>query len=297
MTQYLQYKADEKRLRYATDIDPSELLDYDGDVAVSISLSQFWTDDKDASTNASQFRVDTTQVHPYMNIIAPLAWTAIASLMPDKAGKVPSLEELGFTSDESTAASKKVLLNGGLGKLAVNISRAAKTSIFIKALNLMMQGAKMAAPLVTLPAVSVPALSAFTSVLSYYEARNQFIMSGNLIHAVATQPAMKDPELRDPHIGLVSGDYLMVPQKSTDLLKTLLPHLDLIQGYLVRKDADSNVPLKTRAQNAVEGITYASMKVSVAALQASEKAPASPGVPANPQTKPKVPSKSGSNKP
>jgi hypothetical protein len=37
-------------------------------------------------------------------------------------------------------------------------------------------------------------------------------MSGNLTTAVATQQAMNDPEREDRYIGLLSGDYLMLPQ-------------------------------------------------------------------------------------
>ena len=48
-----------------------------------------------------------------------------------------------------------------------------------------------------------------------------------------------------------------------------MPNLDLIQGYLVRKDADPNLPLQVRAQSAVPGVTYASMRVSVQPLDAS----------------------------
>ena len=94
-TQYLHYKSDEKKLRYATDIGKDELLDHDGDVAISIALSQFHPGAGETNLKASQLRVDTTQIHPYMDIIAPLAWTAIASVEPDKAGKV-SLEQLGL---------------------------------------------------------------------------------------------------------------------------------------------------------------------------------------------------------
>jgi hypothetical protein len=51
-----------------------------------------------------------------------------------------------------------------------------------------------------------------------------------------------------------------------------------VQGYLVRKDADPNLPLATRAQNALPGITYASMRISVMPLDASStsKTAASP---------------------
>lgn len=267
-TQYLHYKTDEKKLRYATDISRDELLDHDGDVAVSITLSQFHSGTGESNLKASQLRVDTTQIHAYMDIIAPLAWTAIASLEPDKAGKI-SLEQLGFRTPQATQGTSKILLTRGTGKLAVNVSRAASTSFFVKALNVIMAGTKMVAPLVTLPAISVPALSAFTEVMSYWEDRTRFIMAGNLTSAVATQQAIEDPEREDHYIGLLSGDYLMVPQKHTDELAKELPNLDMAQGYLVRKDADTNLPLATRAQNALPGITYASMRISVAPLDSS----------------------------
>jgi hypothetical protein len=267
-TQYLHYKSDVKRLRYATDIGREELLDHDGDVAVSIALSQFRPGGGEVNLRASQLRVDTTQIHPYMNIIAPLAWTAIASLQPDKAGKV-SLDQLGFKTAQATQGTSKILLTRGTGKMAVNVSKAATTSVFVKALNVMIQGAKIAAPMVALPAISVPALSAFTEALSYWEDRTRFVMAGNLTTALATQQAMSDPDREDRYIGLLSGDYLMVPQVHTDELAKELPNLDLVQGYLVRKDADPNLPLQARAQSAVPGVTYASMRVSVQPLDAS----------------------------
>jgi uncharacterized membrane protein YgcG len=277
-TQYLHYKADTKVLRYATDISKDELLDHDGDVAVSIALAQYQPSNTngDANVRAAQLRVDTTQIHPYMNIIAPLAWTAIASLEPNKAGQI-SLEQLGFKAPQAQQGTSKIMLTQGTGKLAVNVSKAAKTSIFVKALNIIMEGAKVAAPLVTLPAISVPALSAFTEVLSYWEDRTRFIMAGNLTTAVATQQALNDPDREDRYIGLLSGDYLMVPQKHTDDLAKEMPNLDLVQGYLVRKDADPNQPLQVRAQNALPGITYASMHVSVSPLDASSSGKSSGG--------------------
>jgi len=273
-TQYLQYRSDQKKLRYATDIGKDELLDHDGDVAISIALSQFHPGTGETDLKASQLRVDTTQIHSYMDIIAPLAWTAIASVEPDKAGKV-SLDQLGFKTPQAMQGTSKILLTQGTGKLAVNVSRAPTTSIFVKALNVIIKGAKIAAPLVTLPAISVPALSAFTEVMSYWEDRTKFLMAGNLTTAVATQQALTNPDREDHYIGLVSGDYLMVPEKHTEDLAKVLPNLDLIQGYLVQKDADPNLPLATRAQNALAGITYASMRVSVSPLNSSSMGQAS----------------------
>jgi hypothetical protein len=263
-TQYLHYKADSKVLRYATDIGKDELLNHDGDVGVSVALSQYHpgAGGSDATSRAVQLRLDTTQIHPYMNVIAPLAWTAIASIEPNKAGKV-SLEQLGFRSPSATQGTSKILLNQGTGKLAVNVSKAASNSMFLKALNIMVQGAKVVAPIVTLPAISVPALSAFSEVLSYWEDRTRFLMAGNLTTALATKQAFNDPDRDDRYMGLLSGSYLMIPQQHAEDLAKVMPNLDLEQGYLVAKDADPKLPLATRAESAVPGITYASMNVTV----------------------------------
>jgi hypothetical protein len=273
-TQYLHYDTDNKRLRYASDIKKEELLDHDGDVAVSIALAQFRPGAGENNIKASQLRVDTTQVHPFVNILTPLAWSAIASVSPNNAGKV-SLDALGFRSPQAMEGTSKILLTEGTGKLAVNISRAAAQSMFLKVLNIMIQGAKIAAPIVSLPAISVPALSTFTEALSYWEDRTRFVMAGNLTHAVATQQAIDDPD-RDPtYIGLKSGDYLMVPQRHVDELAKALPNLDMVQGYLVAKDADPNLPLPQRAENSVPGITYASMHITVQPSETTLSRPSS----------------------
>jgi uncharacterized membrane protein YgcG len=265
-TQYLHYKPDDAKLRYATDISKDELLDHDGDVAVSIMLSQFRPGSGDQSEKASQLRVDATQTSPLMNLFAPLAWTAIASIAPNNAGKIPSLDQLGFKSDQATSSTSHILLTSGTGKMAVNISRAPNDSGFLKVLKVMMTGLKVVAPMVTLPAISTPALNAFSEAFAYWEDRTRFIMNGNLVNAIATQQAMANPEHESTYIGLISGDYVMVPQKHTDELASQLPNLDLAQGYLVRKDADKNLPVSKRAETAIPGVTYATMHIAVSAL-------------------------------
>ena len=267
-TQYLHYNSEKKRIRYASDIEKQELLDHEGDVSVSIALAQYRPGQGEANLKASQLRVDATQIHPLINIAAPLAWAAIASISPNMAGKI-SLDEMGFRSVQATEGTSKILLTKGTGKMSVNVSKAAQQSMFIKALNVMIQGAKAAAPMISLPAISVPALSTFTEALSYWEDRTRFIMAGNLTTAVATQQAMDAPDRQPQYIGLVPGDYLMIPQRHVDELAKELPNLDLVQGYLVAKDANPNLPLAERAQTAVPGVTYASMRIGVTPAPAS----------------------------
>jgi hypothetical protein len=267
-TQYLHYKADAKQLRYATDIGHDELLDHDGDVGVSIQLSKFRNGSGVDKTKNQQLRIDATQTHAYMNLLAPLAWSAIASLKPNAMGKI-SLDDLGFKSDQAVSATSNILLTKGTGKLAVNVSQPPNDGQFVKILKVMITGAKLVAPMVVLPAVSVPALSAFSEAFGYWEDRTRFVMNGNLTTAVATQQAFSEPARDDSYIGLLSGDYVMVAKKDTDALSKELPNLDLVQGYLVRKDANTNDPLETRAAAAVPGMTYTTMRLAVNPVQQS----------------------------
>jgi len=271
-TQYLHYLSDAKKLRYATSIEKGELLDHDGDVAVSLLLNQFRPSSEDSKDkNASQLRVDATQNRPFMNLFSPLAWTAMASLKPDKSGKIPSLDKLGFKSDQVMDASSHILLTKGSGKLAVNISKAAKSSGFVKVLEVMVEAAKMVAPMVSLPAVSVPAMSAFSEAFSYWENRTQFVLNGNLVNAAATQQAMDDAELHPPLIGLMPGDYVVVAKKDTDQLQAMLPKLRVFQGYLVTADSDLNQPIdKILEDKSIPDITYATVKVGVKPITASD---------------------------
>jgi hypothetical protein len=183
------------------------------------------------------------------------------------------MDQLGFKSPQAMQGTNKILLTGGTGKMAVNVSKAAQASMFVKALNIMIAGAKIATPILGIPAISVPALSSFSEMLSYWEDRTRFVMAGNLMTAVATQQAMDDPDREPSYLGLTSGDYLMVPQRHVDELSKALPNLDLTQGYLVAKDADPSLPLAQRAQSAVPGITYATMRVSVQPAQSSAGKP------------------------
>jgi hypothetical protein len=261
-TQYLHYKEDTKVLRYATDITHDELLDHDGDVSLGIQLSQFRPASDNNKSQNQQLRIDATQTHPYMNILAPLAWTAIASLKPNMAGKV-SMDDLGFKSDKAMNATNNILLTEGTGKLAVNVSQPPNDSQFVKVLKVMITGAKLVAPMVVLPAVSVPALSAFSEAFGYWEDRTRFVMNGNLTTVVATQQAYTEPSREDSFIGLLNGDYVMVANKDTQQLNNEMPNLVMQGGFLVRKDAKANMTLPQRAAEVLPGVPYATMKLVV----------------------------------
>jgi hypothetical protein len=268
-------------LRYVNDIKPDELLDYGGDVMVNVGLGEFHPGAGDRAAlkkvKSSQVRVDFVQTKSFMNVVAPLAWTALAVLEHDKAGRLPSLTQLGFQSPNSMTGVQKVLLPGGTAKFAVNVSTVRPESMLHKILKVAAQEASALAPILNLPAISVPALKTFTQVYSLLEAHTNFLLNGLLVQAVATRQAHADPGLEVTHLPLVSGDYVLVPQAHTEELSKELPNLDLQQGYLVRKDASKSEPLETRAEDAVKGVSYVSMRMIVTKVEPGGGGPSEPG--------------------
>lgn len=264
-------------LAYTSDIPKTSLLDHPGDVSVTLNLGQFRPAKEDQiafkSLQSSSLRVDCVQTRPMMNLFAPLAWASLASLFPDKQGKLPSLQTLGFQTTGSSSPENKVTLPGGLGKLAVNISMVRKESMVHKVLTEAQTIAGITAPFFAFPAISIPALKAITTIYSALEQHTAFLLNSPLVMTVATQQALDDETRTPQYLPLVSGDYVLVPQAHVDELGKNLDKLDLTQGYLVDKSAPSSQPPETRAANAIPNVTYVTLRVVVAPLAGSSAAP------------------------
>ncbi len=294
---------------YPTEIPKEALLDHDGDVSVTLNVAQFHPSKTDrtafAQLQSATFRVDCVQTRPMMNLMAPLAWAALASLFPDKQGKLPSLQSLGFQNTDTTGSqSSTVFLPGGIGKLAVNISMVHKESIVHKILTEAQSIAGITAPFFAFPAISIPALKALTSIYSALEQHASFLLNSPLTMAVATQQALGVEGTDVQALPLASGDYVLVPQAHTDELSKHLDNLDMTGGFLVQKDAPTNQPIETRAANAIPEVTYVTLHVSVKAAtappQPKSEAPAadSSSSDASKSSSPsKAPAKSGTTTP
>jgi len=276
---YLYY--DEAGLRYTDQIKPKDLLDHPGDLAVSITLGQFRPGTADSQSierlTSSQLRVDCVQTKPFLNLLAPAAWAALASLYTDRAGKLPSLQTLGFQQPNLLSGDNKVILPGGSGKFAVNVSCMTKESILHKVLRNGVKVAGIVSPLVGFPAVSIPAMQAFTAIYSMLEERASFIMSSPLMDAVGTQAALKDPSFPPTYIPIKDGQYVMVPLEHTDKLAEKIEHLEMNQGWLVDRNDQSNRPVDQKALDTLPEITYLTMqmKITKVSVSASTSSPGS----------------------
>ena len=287
---YLHYN--DSALTYSENIKPEQLPDYPGDVTANVSVGgiRLSTEDraKFAENRSAQLRVDMMQGQRMYNLLDPLAWMALATVSPTKAGQLPPLENLGFDPGTSMQNMSNIVLPGGQAHLAVNVSMLHKTSPFLTVLNsLAGDGAKLA-PILGLPAISVTALTGFSKFYGYLENRTTFLFQARPTQAFATQAAAKSANTTIG-MNLPEGDYILVPQAHTDDLKPFMDKLTLSNGYLVAKDDKSNASVYERAQSTKPDISYVTMHVAIKPLMqtgvpAATSEPAAAAAPASKST-------------
>jgi hypothetical protein len=252
---YLHYGT--KGLRYADQIPSSELPDYPGDVTVSMNVGGIRLSKADRAKfeelKSAQLRIDMLQGEQMYNLIDPLAWMALAGIFPDQAGSLPPLQNLNFDPATTAQNMEKIVLPGGFGHMAVNVSMVHRESAFFRVLTAMVTDAAQVAPVLGLPAISVLAN------------RSTFLFQARPEVAYATQEARKKAD-STIGINLPEGDYVLVPQAHTDDLAPYIDKLKLDNGYLVPRNAPGTASVYETAENAQPDISYITMHVGVSRL-------------------------------
>jgi uncharacterized membrane protein YgcG len=265
--------ADPTGLRFAEKIDREELPKMDGAAVVSVSVSGFHSSEEDShkigDATSAQLQLHATQTTPMAQYIAPLAWASLASIFARSASitKLPTIEQLNGTySDGSggTSGNNRILLPRSEGKMALNLTLPDKHALLHKIISIGLQGAQLAAPLVTLPAISVPAIKAFTSFYNILVQNAGFIINSPLKDVVASYDAVDSGNMHSDALKLITGEYVIVPAHSTEALSAQMEGLKMLNGYLVPKDLAANMDPTTAAKAALPNVTYATLKVSVA---------------------------------
>src|SRR5208282_1120544 len=153
--------------RAITDIKSEEMLQHTGDVNIGVNVVGFRAGAEDTklfeNLQSSQFRVDVIQAKAVLNFLDPMAWTAIAAMFPKKDGKMPKLQDTSFDPGATWQKMQNMRLPGGTGRWAFNFTLQGKESLFSQLLRTASTEIGRFAPVIGLPAISVGALSAFTS--------------------------------------------------------------------------------------------------------------------------------------
>jgi len=257
-----------KQLRFVTAVDEKELMDFKGDITANINVNGFHMAQEDRTQfqalQSAQLRIDVVQTKSLMqSLLDPMSWTSLAGLFPgNKSGQLPPMQNLSFNpgSSSNSLAAKQVILPGGSGQWAVNLSMVHKESTFGTVLQMVCGAADKFAPIVGLPAISVQALQGFSQLYGAFEQRTTFLLNSFPQLAFATRQARAAAGTAQG-FNLVAGDYILVPHAHTAELTPKLDSLEVRQGYLVPKGAPTNTSIYDIALNVKPDITYLSATI------------------------------------
>jgi hypothetical protein len=266
-------------LRWAEDIKLQELQSFDEDAVVTLELGGFRAGSLDTSKLA---KVRFAQMHlscervSGLELFGPLAWATLATIYAERTKKLPPVADLSSLSSSSAQAKSapsaattpqlnRVVLPKGAGRISVNISTTPPLSFLDKFLSTTVQVAKVVAPLLSLPAISVTALNAFYSFYGVMEKAlaENFLLNTAKKDVVVTQQGKDNNSVSMNALKLMTGTYFLVPKAhETDLAKDM-DKLAATGGYLVPKDAPANTPPDARVAMAVPSVSYVSLNVKV----------------------------------
>ena len=283
---FLQY--DEKAgLRWAEDIKLQELPSFNEDAVVTLELGGFRAGSLDTSKLA---KVRFAQMHlscqriSALEFFGPLAWATLATIYADKAKKLPSVTDLSALATPSAQAKSappaattpqvnRVLLSKGAGQISVNVSTTPPTSFLDKFLSTTVQIAKVVAPLLSFPAISLPALQAFYMFYGSLEKAlpENFLLNTAQKDVVVTQQGTDNNDVSMNALKLMTGTYFLVPKAHENDIATSMDKLAGAGGYLVPKDAPANTPPDSRVALAVPTVSYVSLNVKVQPYSAFSK--------------------------
>jgi hypothetical protein len=228
-------------------------------------------------------RLDWHPHRPVSVLLPTFAWAGLAAWSAERTNydpktkkltygpNPPDLKTLDFRDpyDTKTPVNNDIILKGGGGKLALNVSAVKQHALLHNVLDRGVQYASIAAPFFGFAPLAIPALRTITTLIGAMFSHEAVIMSSLPKQIHASKEATKGP--KDPSvINLVSGPFIAVPKHQHSGLE--LDKLRVTQGYLVHQDADKN---KTAEENStdkrVPDVTYMSMQISVEALYDAEQ--------------------------
>jgi len=292
-------------LRYPDTIPTSD-LSTETDVAVTVNPGNFRPSPDDLraihKSKGSHIRMDWAQSQPIMNLFAPMMWSGLAAWSVQqttyspgtaknadgqtvKTNKVTSpalpdgLKPLDFRdpNDPEAPAHNQVVLPGGSGKLALNVSAVSVNQKLQTVLSKSVNYASIVAPFFGFAPVAVPALKVLTTLVGAIFNHEAVVMNSLPMTIVATQGAQSGPHPTDA-VKIVSGNFIAVPTNQTSYLKSSFDKLRYSSGWLVHQDSKTNTTPQDRAQDPnVPPVSYMSFNLTVQSLADAQKQKAKGG--------------------
>jgi hypothetical protein len=213
-------------------------------------------------------RLDVGQAQSFGPTVGNLVWTAIASIWPSVAGKLPATQNVNFDPGTTWGGVSKTPLPGGGGALLWNFFVNKKPTVFSKIISTLqgsLPSTAVVLPLLGLPGYVLSAFAAFNKILGALPQTPTFLFQqAEWQEVVCTQSSLTSNILSaEGAVRLVKGgQYIVVPTVQADsfLTEVKAQAYSLALGRIVKPS--DQVP-ETAALKYLTDVTYATFAVDV----------------------------------
>lgn len=269
--------SDKAGLRWAEDIQASELPVFRDDAVLTMELAAFRAGSED---KARLTKVRFAQLHLSCQrvtgsaFLGPLVWASLASLTTNKSGKSSSQPSFSWgaltgASGESQSAGNPrlshIVLNQGAGHLSVNITTTPPASLLDRVLSAMVVSTKVLTPLLGFPGIALPALQNFYSFYGQLEKSRaeNFLLNGSQRDVAVTQQGANNDLISANALKLITGTYVLIPKAQEDEFQKQMDKLLIRDGFLAERNSKADPD--ERIAEAVPAVTYVALNVRVQA--------------------------------
>lgn len=212
-------------------------------------------------------RIDVGQAESFGPTVGTLVWTAIASIWPTVAGKLPPTPDVNFNPGTVWGGISQIPLPGGGGSLLWNFFLNKKQSMLSKVITTLqgtLPSAEVVLPLLGLPGYVLSAFVALNKILGAIPQTPTFLFQQAEWQNVAcTQSNLSGMLPGTDTLRLVNGgQYIAVPteQAASFMQQIASQRYTLNLGRIVKPTDE--VP-ETAALNYLMDVTYATLGVAV----------------------------------
>lgn len=266
-------------LRWAEEIQESELPVFPDDAVVTMELTGFRPGSQDKSQLS---KVRFAQLHlscqrvTGSEFLGPIVWAALATLFTNKASLLPAEQSLTWNSMAGAVSPQNqqqmsngpqlthVVLNEGVGHMSINVTSTPTTSALDKILGGLIIGTKILSPLLGFPGIALPALQNFYTFYGQLEKSRpeNFLLNSEQQDVIVAQKGTDNTLISASALKLITGTYFLVPKaQEADLEKDMDKLVISNNSYLVERDA-KGTPDDLIAQ-AVPTVSYVALNVRV----------------------------------
>jgi hypothetical protein len=216
-----------------------------------------------ANLRGGSLRIDLQQQAPLPSLAERLAWTSIATILPQNKA-LPPLKEMTFDPGATWGKMQNILLPGGGGSWTWNFFLQHNESRWMKLFDILRAGAGIAAQILGmgLPAIAITALTTVDKIVAGLtrDAATEWLFQSSDTPVYATR------EARDAFEGsklrLRNGMYVILPSDQLSAFNKQRANLIVKDGLIVPANT-SSLEVYDAAKAVIPDVTYLTVGVSV----------------------------------